>query len=221
MWAPMQLTARLGFMSVAEVLWRQGKADVNRTLRDEGGLTWTTLSIAASRNRLDMCKLLLRGRARVYPTNEDGRQAVWFAARDGYSAVTMALIEGGGNAGMADVDGLTPALAAALYGHADTVKRILRYQVAERREDLEAKERQKVGGPAAHPARGGRDRRARRRAAGAVHRVGRHAPPRGSRGVRRRPSCAFWSAIRGPRWCSAMSPLLRSFAASCPTLRHS
>ena len=144
MWSPMQLTARLGFMSVAEVLWRQGKADVNRTLRDEGGLTWTTLSIAASRNRLDMCKLLLRGRARVYPTNEDGRQAVWFAARDGYSAVAMALIEGGGNAGMADVDGLTPALAAALYGHADTVKRILRYQVAERREDLEAKERQKL-----------------------------------------------------------------------------
>ena len=144
MWSPMQLTARLGFMSVAEVLWRQGKADVNRTLRDEGGLTWTTLSIAASRNRLDMCKLLLRGRARVYPTNEDGRQAVWFAARDGYSAVSMALIEGGGNAGMADVDGLTPALAAALYGHADTVKRILRYQVAERREDLEAKERQKL-----------------------------------------------------------------------------
>ena len=72
----------------------EGKADVNRTLRDEGGLTWTTLSIAASRNRLDMCKLLLRGRARVYPTNEDGRQAVWFAARDGYSAVAMALIEG-------------------------------------------------------------------------------------------------------------------------------
>ena len=36
------------------------------------------------------------------------------------------------------------ALAAALYGHADTVKRILRYQVAERREDLEAKERQKL-----------------------------------------------------------------------------
>ena len=76
-----------------------------------------------------MCKLLLKGRARVYPTNEDGRQAVWFAARDGYSAVTLALLEGGGNAAQADVDGLTPALAAALYGHADTIMKILRWQV--------------------------------------------------------------------------------------------
>jgi ankyrin repeat protein len=144
MWSPMQIAARDGFMSVCEVLWKQGKADVNRQLRDEAGLTWTTLGIAASRNHLDVCKLLLRGRARVYPTNEDGRQAVWFAARDGYSAVTVALLEGGGNASQADVDGLTPALAAALYGHADTIMRVLKWQVAERRELAEAEERQKL-----------------------------------------------------------------------------
>ena len=103
MWSPMQVAAREGHMSVCEVLWKQGKTDVNRQLRDEAGLTWTTLSIAASRNHLDVCKLLLKGRVRVYPTNEDGRQAVWFAARDGFSAVTMALLEGGGNANQADV----------------------------------------------------------------------------------------------------------------------
>jgi hypothetical protein len=144
LWSPMQLAAREGFMSVCEVLWKQGKADVNRQLRDEAGLTWTTLGIAASRNHLDVCQLLLRGRARVYPTNEDGRQAVWFAARDGYSAVTLALLEGGGNAAQADVDGLTPALAAALYGHADTIMKILKWQITERRELGEAEERQKL-----------------------------------------------------------------------------
>jgi hypothetical protein len=140
MWSPMQVAARYGFASVVEVLWKQGRADVNRQLRDDNGLTWTTLAIASSRDNLDVVNLLLRARARVFPVNEDGRQAVWFAARDGYSDVVSALLESGGNAGLADVDGLTPALAAALYGHVDTIKRVLHWQITEVRQDTEADE---------------------------------------------------------------------------------
>eukprot|EP01048_Picozoa_sp_COSAG05_P011513 COSAG05_NODE_1087_length_5921_cov_15.803332_1_plen_1334_part_10 len=140
MWSPMQVAARCGFGSVVEVLWKMGRADVNRQLRDHHGLTWTTLSIASCRNNLDAVKILLRARAQVFPVNEDGRQAVWFAARDGYADVVAALLEGGGNAGLADVDGLTPALAAALYGHVDTIKLILRWQISEVRQVAEIDE---------------------------------------------------------------------------------
>jgi ankyrin repeat protein len=146
MWSPLQVAARCGYGSVVEVLWRLGRCDVNRQLRDENGLTWTPLSIASSRNHPDVVKILLRARARVFPINEDGRQALWFAARDGYSEVVVALLGGGGNAGMADVDGLTPALAAALHGHADTIKIILRWQILEAREDAAGTELRRAGG---------------------------------------------------------------------------
>ena len=50
------------------------------------------------------------------------------------------------------MDGLTPALAAALYGHASTVMRILHWQVGERRELEEAHNRQKLEEDAAEGA---------------------------------------------------------------------
>ena len=62
---------------------------------------------------------------------ENNRQALWFAARDGYTVVCKALLEGGADPTLADVDGLTPTLAAALYGHVDTALLLLRWMLAE------------------------------------------------------------------------------------------
>ena len=106
-------------------------------VRDRFG---NALHWAASRDHARAVKWLLEAGMPV-----DGRDTskahtpLHIAAFLGHAEPLRLLLAAG-----ADVDGLTPALAAALYGHADTVKRILRYQVAERREDLEAKERQKL-----------------------------------------------------------------------------
>ena len=47
---------------------------MNRPIRDEGGLSWTPLALAASRNHLEAVQLLLKARAMIFTTNEDNRQ---------------------------------------------------------------------------------------------------------------------------------------------------
>ena len=85
----------------------------------------TTLILAASGARYELCKLLVERRAALSLPDADGCTALHHAARRGRGAAVATLLAARAKLEKQDAQGLTPLMAAAAAGRADTVQLLL------------------------------------------------------------------------------------------------
>ncbi|OQR99420.1 ankyrin-1-like, partial [Thraustotheca clavata] len=108
---------------VEDSLFEQRGGDINGTT---GDMNWTTLTLAASQNKLDIVLLLLQyNTVRLNQPNAIGNTALHEAAKYGHLEIAQALVHAGANVNKRNQEGMTPLHKAAKNGYLDVVRCLL------------------------------------------------------------------------------------------------